>query len=261
MTQSTHKAYRTPLIAGNWKMHMSINEACEFVNQIHFGLRQPGQVDVVVAPPFTALFSVTQILKKSYIGVSAQNLHFEDKGAYTGEISGIFIKDIGVDYVIVGHSERREYFQETKEIVNKKVKAAFRHSLIPILCVGETLTQREYGEAFYVIEHQLTSALLDITFDEVKNIIIAYEPVWAIGTGKTATPNQVEEVHKMIRGVLAKAYDNDTAQKIRILYGGSVNSSNSKELLGLPNVDGALVGGASLKAADFMQIIKSANKK
>ena len=250
---------RTPIIAGNWKMHLTLDPAIELVDGIQYGLAFPGETEVIVGPPFLCLQKIAEHLKDSYIGVAAQNLHFEDQGAFTGECSGKQIKDAGAGYVIVGHSERRQYFAETDEMVNKKIKAAFRNGLIPIVCVGETLTEREKGDVSTVIGRQLTVGLLDLDPSTVSRLIIAYEPVWAIGTGKTATTGQVEEVHRLIRSSLSSKFGAQTGEAVRILYGGSVKPSNSKELLALPNVDGALVGGAALKASDFIEIIKSVN--
>jgi len=237
---------------------LTLAEAIELVDGIHYGLHFPGDVDVIVAPVFLHLTKIVAHLKDSYIGVAAQNLYFEDKGAFTGECSGKQLKDIGVDYVIVGHSERRRYFGETDEIVNKKIRAAFGNELIPIVCVGETLDERDKGEVAAVIGRQLAVGLSDLSGEEVSKLVIAYEPVWAIGTGKTASPSQVEDVHRLIRFSLSMRCGGSVAESVRILYGGSVKPSNSKELLSLPNVDGALVGGAALKAPDFIEIIKSA---
>jgi triosephosphate isomerase len=248
---------RTPIIAGNWKMNLTMSQAIELVNGIQYGLPFPGKVDVVVAPPFLCLQGMVKHLKGSYIGVAAQNLFFEDQGAFTGECSGKQIRDAGADYVIIGHSERRQYFGETDEIVNKKIKAAFRNKLVPVVCVGETLAERERGEVAAVISRQLAVGLLGLTAGEVSRLIIAYEPVWAIGTGKTAAPDQVEDVHRLIRFSISTKFSGQAGEAVRILYGGSVKPSNSKGLLALPNVDGALVGGASLKAPDFIEIIKS----
>ncbi|MCP4214874.1 MAG: triose-phosphate isomerase [bacterium] len=248
---------RTPFIAGNWKMNLTLSQALELVDGIRLGLTFPGEVDVVVAPTFLCLQPVAAHLKESYIAVSAQDMYFEDSGAYTGECSAPFIRDAGADYVIIGHSERRQYFHETDESVNKKIKAAFKAGLKPIVCVGETLDQREAGNVESVIQTQIEGGLADLTAAEVSDLVIAYEPVWAIGTGKTASPEQAEEVHAMIRGLLTGAYGEATSEAVRILYGGSVKPGNSKELLALPNVDGALIGGASLKAPDFIEIIKN----
>ncbi|MCP5049079.1 MAG: triose-phosphate isomerase [bacterium] len=248
---------RTPIIAGNWKMNLSRSQAIELVDGIRYGLPFPGETDVIVAPPFLCLEAVARRLEESYIAVAAQDLHYEDSGAFTGECSGSQVKDAGADYVIIGHSERRQYFNETDETVNKKLNAAFRNHLIPIVCVGETLEQREKGEVSVIIERQLTGGLARLSASEADRLIIAYEPVWAIGTGKTAAPDQAEEVHRLIRSLLSAQFGEQIAGSIRILYGGSVKPANSKELMALPNVDGALVGGASLKASDFIAIIES----
>ncbi len=250
---------RTPIIAGNWKMNMTLEEAKELVLGIQYSLKFPGQVDVVVAPPFTSLFHVANILKDSYIEVAAQNIHEEDHGAFTGEVSGNFIKDTGANFVIIGHSERRQYFFETDELIGKKIAAALKNDLIPIFCVGETLDERESGNHFSVVETQVTNALSTFGESELKDLIIAYEPVWAIGTGKTATTEQIDEIHLHIRNTLSTLFSPSFAQTIRIQYGGSVKPSNAKEILSLENVDGALVGGASLKPGDFISIIKSTN--
>jgi len=241
---------RTPVIAGNWKMNKTIDEALELVKGIHYGLPHPGEVEVVVGPTFAALNQVAEFLKNSYIGVTAQNMHWEENGAFTGELSGLFLKDAGADYVIIGHSERREYFGETDETVNKKTHAAFNYDLIPIVCVGETLEQREADQVEDVIRTQITNGLDGLTEDQIVKTIVAYEPVWAIGTGKTATPEQAEEVHAFIRSLVS--------DKTRILYGGSMKPANSKDLLSQENIDGGLIGGAALKPDDFIQIIKSA---
>jgi triosephosphate isomerase (TIM) len=248
---------RTPVIAGNWKMNMTVSQSIELVKGIYLGLKFPGEVDVIVSPPFTALYAVANALKNSYIAVAAQNLYWEDKGAFTGEISPVFIKDAGADYVIIGHSERRQYFGETDETVNKKIKAVLNHNLVPIVCVGETLEERESGQLDYIIKKQIVDGLKDLSEQEVNDIILAYEPVWAIGTGKTATPEQAEEVHAKIRHLVAERVSQTTAENVRILYGGSMKPSNAKELLSKPNIDGGLIGGAALKPEDFIDIIKS----
>ncbi len=248
---------RVPIIAGNWKLNLTEEESIKLVREIHYNLPFSGEVEVIIAPTLLNLSSIAKHLKKSYIAVSAQNMYFEDKGAFTGECSGKFIKEAGADYVIIGHSERRQFFFETDEIINKKIKAAFRNNLIPIFCIGETLKERESGEVETKIEQQVLNGLIGIKQEEIQKLIIAYEPVWAIGTGTTASPEQVENVHKMIRDLLFTKYG-ELAEYTRIIYGGSVKSSNSKELLSLPNIDGALVGGASLKAEDFINIILNA---
>ncbi len=247
---------RIPIIAGNWKMNLTLAQASELVRSIHVALRDPGDVDVVVAPTFISLSSIVDITQKSFVDVAAQNLHPHASGAFTGEVSAEFIKDAGANYVIVGHSERRQYFNESNQFLNQKLQAANRVGLKPIYCVGETLEEREAGREFNVIGEQLIEALQKV--DPV-DLIIAYEPVWAIGTGKTATAEQVEKVHRFIRGVLSEIYDSNHADRIRIQYGGSVKPANAKQLLGLPNVDGALVGGAALKYNDFVEIIKAAH--
>jgi triosephosphate isomerase (TIM) len=247
---------RTPLIAGNWKMHKTIAEALELVKTLHYSL-QYSETEIVVAPPCTALSKVADFLKDSFISVAAQDVFWEDSGAFTGAVSAPLLKEAGADYVIIGHSERRQYFHETNATVNKKTKAALKHQLIPIVCVGETLTERENGRVNEVITTQISEGLSELNNDAISKVIIAYEPVWAIGTGKNATPAQAEAVHVMIRTLIAELFNTIIADKMRILYGGSVKASNSKELLALENIDGALVGGASLKADDFIGIIKS----
>lgn len=249
---------RTPIIAGNWKLNNTIRDGVELVKAIHFGIGScPPDSEIVVAPAFTALSKVSDFLKDSFIKVAAQNIYWEDSGAFTGEVSGQMLKDAGADYVIIGHSERRQYFHETDETVNKKTKAAIRNELIPIVCVGETLAQRESHQVQEVITYQTVEGLKGLTPSEVANLVIAYEPVWAIGTGKTATTAQAEEVHIMIRGLIAMHYGQDAADKLRIIYGGSVKAANSKELLAVADIDGALIGGASLKASEFIDIIKN----
>jgi len=252
---------RTPVIAGNWKMNKTIGEALELVRGLHYGLSWPGEVDVIVAPPFTALSAVAGFLERSYIAVAAQNLFWEESGAYTGEIAAGLLKDAGADYVIIGHSERRQYFSETDETVNRRIKAALKHALTPIVCVGETLEQREAGRVSEVIEEQIQGGLSGLTAQEVSSLIVAYEPVWAIGTGRTASPDQAQEVHALIRGLLSQAFGPEAADSVRIQYGGSVNPKNSRELLSRADIDGALVGGASLKAQDFIEIIRSAGRR
>ncbi len=250
------KNMRTPIIAGNWKLNKTIGEALELAKTLQQGLPTT-KFEIVVAPSYIAINKVADFLKNSPIKVSAQDMFWEDTGAFTGTVSAPMIKDAGAKYVIIGHSERRQFFSETDETVNKKIKAALKHDLTPIFCVGETLAEREAGKINAVITTQLDGGLRDLTANDLAKIVVAYEPVWAIGTGKTATPEQAEEVHVLIRETLAKKFG-DTANKVSILYGGSVKPSNSKELLSKPNIDGALVGGASLKAEDFLGIIKNA---
>lgn len=239
-------------------MNLSIEEGLDLVKGIHYGCPHPGEVDVVVAPIFTGIYPVAQFLKDSYIGVSGQSLHQKDSGAFTGEIPGGLLKDAGADYVIIGHSERRAYFGETNELVNQKIHGALKHQLIPILCVGETLEQREAGELQKVIATQMIEGLASISGGDMEKMVVAYEPVWAIGTGKTASPEQAQEVHLLIRTLIEKLYNGEIAQSVRILYGGSVNPKNAKTLMGQRDIDGALVGGAALKADSFISIIKAA---
>jgi triosephosphate isomerase (TIM) len=248
---------RTPLIAGNWKMHKTIAAAIELVKALQHSVQNAG-VDVVVAPPFTVINKVAEALHDSFIGVAGQDLFWEDFGAYTGEVSAPMLKDAGAEYVIIGHSERRQYFGETDATVNKKVKAALNHQLIPIFCVGETLEERETNKVEEVIERQVRVGLQDLSEANMQQVVIAYEPVWAIGTGKTASAEQAEAVHVMIRQLLSSMVSPEIADVMRIIYGGSVKASNSKELFAKENIDGALVGGASLKVEDFVGIIKGA---
>ena len=249
---------RSKLIAGNWKMNKTIGEALDLVKALHDSISKSTNVGVVVAPPYTAINKVAECLQNSSIQVSAQDLFWEDAGAFTGAISAPMIKDAGATYCIIGHSEKRQFFHETDETINKKIKAALAHELIPIFCLGETLAQRESGQVEVIIKQQFTDGLRDIATKDIARIIIAYEPVWAIGTGKTATPTQAEEVHAMIRELLIKEFGPEIANGVKILYGGSVKAENTQELLSQPNIDGALVGGASLKPADFIGIINNA---
>mgnify|MGYP000886520252 CR=1 FL=1 len=244
---------RKKIIAGNWKMNKTPDEAVKLVEELK-PLVNTDKVDVVFCPPFVCLPGVIEAVKGSHIAVGAQNMYFEESGAYTGEVSPQMLTNLGVKYVILGHSERREYFNETDEIVNKKVLKAIEHNLIPIICVGETLEQREQGITIDLVRLQTKIALKDVSADKAKEVIIAYEPIWAIGTGKTASSEQAEEVCKAIREVVAEIYDSSVAEAIRIQYGGSVNASNAKELFEMNNIDGGLVGGASLKV-DFSKIV------
>lgn len=248
---------RKPIIAGNWKLNNTSQEAAELVTLLKRNLSEVTDVDIVVCPVFTALSVVADLLTESDIHLGAQNLYWEDAGAFTGEVSGGLLKEIGVDYVIIGHSERRQFFGETNQTVNKKIRAALKHGLTPIVCVGEVLAEREAEKTFDVIQRQIKESLAGFSADEAKKMIVAYEPVWAIGTGKTATPQQAQEVHKFIRDLLAELYDDETAGEIRIQYGGSVKPDNIADLISQPDIDGALVGGASLKADSFTQIVKN----
>ncbi len=249
---------RKPLIAGNWKMNKTIRDGISLVKNIKNGMKDIAGVEIVVAPPCTALGPVAGEIEGSEIKLAAQDLFWEDSGAYTGEVSGEMVKDAGCAFVIIGHSERRQYFRETDETVNKKIRAALKYDLAPIVCVGETLEQKENGKTGEVIERQVKEGLKGLTSEKGKNIVMAYEPVWAIGTGKNATPQQANEVHTRIRELLANLLGEDVAAGTRILYGGSVKPSNSAELLSEKEIDGALVGGASLEADSFLNIARSA---
>ena len=247
---------RLPFIAGNWKMNKTAGEAVELVRQLKATLSGVKEVEVAVAPPFTALQAVQKELEGSSIRLAAQNLFWEEKGAYTGEISPLMLKELGCRYVIIGHSERRQLFGETDETVNKRMKATLHQGLDPIFCIGETLKEREEERVFAVIGDQLQGGLRGITEEEMDRVVIAYEPVWAIGTGKTATPQQAEEVHAFIRQRLSDLFSNGIAEKIRIQYGGSVTPDNVKALMSQKDIDGALVGGASLKPDTFSKIVR-----
>ncbi|MBQ1548649.1 MAG: triose-phosphate isomerase [Lachnospiraceae bacterium] len=244
---------RKKIIAGNWKMNKTPSEAVALVKELE-PLVKNDAVDVVYCVPAIDIVPVVEAVKGSNVKVGAENMYFEESGAYTGEISAAMLKDAGVEYVIIGHSERRDYFKEDDELLNKKVKKAYEAGLTPILCCGETLEQREMGVTFDWIRLQIRSDLKDITADQVKKLVIAYEPIWAIGTGKTATSDQAEEVCKAIRDLIRDMYDDATAEEVRIQYGGSVNAGNAAELFAKPDIDGGLVGGASLKA-DFGKIV------
>lgn len=245
---------RRPVIAGNWKMNKTVSEAVKLVEDLK-PLVKGAAAEVVVCPTFVCLNDAVKASNESNIGVGAQNMYYKDNGAYTGEISPLFLKDMKVEYVILGHSERRQYFKEDDSEINKKVVAALNHGLKPILCVGETLEQREAGAAFDVIATQVKGCLTGLENRNLDDLIVAYEPVWAIGTGKTATSQDANEVIGFIRKQLREMLGNEVADKTRILYGGSVKSSNTKELMNMPEIDGALVGGASLDAAEFSKIV------
>ncbi len=247
---------RRLLIAGNWKMHKTIVEAIELVLGLKRELYERLDIDIVVCPPFTALSEVNEVIGDSNIKLGAQDVFWEDKGAYTGEVSPPMLKEAGCSFVIIGHSERRIHFSETNTIVNKKIKAALKEGLTPIICVGERLEEREKGITFDVVGDYLNGALAGLSRDEISKIIVAYEPVWAIGTGRNATPEQAEEVHSFIRKCLKENYESDLSQKVRILYGGSVKPDNITELIKEENIDGALVGGASLNLDSFVEIVK-----
>jgi triosephosphate isomerase (TIM) len=248
---------RKIIIAGNWKLNKTTVEAVELVNLLKRELSMIDEVGIIVCPPFTALTEVGDVLVESNIKLGAQNLFWEDSGAFTGEVSGPMLKDLRVEYVIIGHSERRQFFGETNETVHKRLLAALKNGLLPIVCVGETLSEREAGKTFDVIKKQCEGAFQKVSPTDMQKVIVAYEPVWAIGTGKTATPAQAQEVHHYIRGLLKKMFDEDVAATIPIQYGGSVKPENTKELMSQPDIDGALVGGASLKSDSFSQIVKN----
>ncbi|WP_046216261.1 triose-phosphate isomerase [Paenibacillus wulumuqiensis] len=248
---------RTPIIAGNWKMFKTVPEAKAFIEDIK-GKAEVEGVESVICAPFTNLPALVEAVKGTSIKIGAQNLHFEDNGAYTGEISGVMLKDLGVDYVIIGHSERRQYFAETDEIVNKKVQAAFRHGLTPIVCVGEKLEEREADQTKDVCKVQTEGAFAGLSADQAKATVIAYEPIWAIGTGKSSTSADANEVISYIRGVVKDLYNEEVANAVRIQYGGSVKPENVKEYMGQSDIDGALVGGASLQPESYIQLVEGA---
>lgn len=245
---------RTPIIAGNWKMHNTLAESTALITALTKAGNK-NHVEIIVAPSYTSLAKVAELAKGSEIQVAAQDVHWEDKGAFTSAVSPVQAKDAGATHTLIGHSERRSVFGDTDEILNKKVAAALRHGLTVIFCVGETLEQREAGKTLSVIEEQLKNGLNGFTEEQLKGLIIAYEPVWAIGTGKTATPDQAQEVHAAIRAYLGKAYSAAFAGATRILYGGSVKDTNVDEIMAKQDVDGALVGGQSLVAEKFARII------
>jgi triosephosphate isomerase len=246
----------TPLIAGNWKMNATIDQGVELVMRLRELIKDAADVEVVVAPPFTALHHLNFLVAGSRIRLAGQNLFWEKNGAYTGEISARMLRDVGCEYVILGHSERRQNFHETDADVNKKILAALRERLKPIVCVGETLDEREKKKTLPAVRRQMERALKELGPGTLKDLTVAYEPVWAIGTGKNAAPEEAEEVHNYLRELLYETYGRDAAQDVRIIYGGSVKPSNIDGFMAQPNIDGALVGGASLKAEDFARIVK-----
>jgi triosephosphate isomerase len=250
---------RKKVIAGNWKMYNDVNQSVDLVSGLKKELEGKNiNAAVIVCPPFTNLETVNAVIKDSAIQLGAQNMYFEENGAFTGEISPAMLKSVGCSFVILGHSERRTIFGESNQLINKKIKAALKFGIKPIFCIGESLEQRENGTTFKVVENQITEGLAGITESELETLIIAYEPVWAIGTGKVASPEQAQEVHKFIRQLLSKIYTAQFAEKVIIQYGGSVKPENAAELLSQPDIDGALVGGACLKADSFAKIIISA---
>ncbi len=251
---------RKALIVGNWKMHKGPAEAREFAKELLKEIGDP-EAEVGVAPPFVSLFPVWEVIRGSFVKLCAQNVFWEKEGAYTGEISPLMLKDVGCSYVIIGHSERRIYFGETDQMVNKKLKAVIKEGLKGIICVGENLQEREEGKTLEVITRQLNGALETLTEEEMEQVVIAYEPVWAIGTGKNATPSQIEEVHAKIRELIAGRFNSVLASSLRILYGGSVKPDNIDELMAIPDVDGVLVGGASLRVDSFVRIVNFRRKE
>jgi triosephosphate isomerase len=245
---------RKPIIAGNWKMNNTISESLALIDEIKkHSLNE--NVEAVVCVPFTSLNEVKKALENTDIKLGAQNLHWEESGAYTGEISPLMLREIGIDYCIIGHSERRQYFNETDETVNKKIKTALKHNIKPIVCVGETLEEREAGHEEKIVREQVLKAFEDIDIKDIEKIVIAYEPIWAIGTGKTASSDDANQMCKFIRNIIAEKYDKNTGENIRIQYGGSVKPQTIAELMGKEDIDGALVGGASLVAEDFVKLV------
>jgi triosephosphate isomerase len=249
---------RKKVIAGNWKMNKDLHQSQKLVSEIINGLGKDTKADVIVCPPFTSLSEVSSLLKGTQIKLGAQNMYYEESGAYTGEVSADMLMSVGCEYVILGHSERRVIFNELDGLINKKIKAALAKGLKPIFCIGELLEQRENNETIQVVSQQVEKGLEGVSAEQMKNVIIAYEPVWAIGTGKTATPQQAQEVHSFIRELVAKKFSASVGENLIIQYGGSVKPDNAGELLSQKDIDGALVGGACLKADLFLGIIASA---
>ncbi|MDX2455653.1 triose-phosphate isomerase [Desulfosarcina sp.] len=246
---------RTPLIAGNWKMHKTGFQAVEAASQLKRLVNRATDVEVMIAPTFTALYQVAQALKGSTIALGAQNLYWEKQGAFTGEISSEMLVEVGCSHVIIGHSERRLFFGETDASINLKIRAALSASLIPVFCIGETEAQREAGETFSVLDKQVRDGLKDFVFDDLSGLVVAYEPVWAIGTGKTASKEQAQEAHQFVRSLLDTLFGKPFASAVRILYGGSVKPDNVRVLMEMPDIDGALVGGASLDPETFSKLV------
>ncbi|HET8579264.1 MAG TPA: triose-phosphate isomerase [Methylomirabilota bacterium] len=252
---------RTPLVVGNWKMHGTVAGARELAQSLRDGLKRPRGVEVAVCPPFTALTAVAEVLAGSAISLGAQNCHWETAGAFTGEVSPTMLAELGCRWVLLGHSERRQIFRETDEEINRKVGAALRHGLRPVLCVGETTDERRQGLTFTVVEGQLRAGWAGLSAEDIGRCVLAYEPVWAIGTGVNATPSQAAEVHGYLRGLVSELGTKELAQTVRILYGGSVKAENAAALTQEPDIDGVLVGGASLQAAVFIAIAKKSAAK
>ncbi len=252
---------RKPIIAGNWKMHKTMEEAKSFATEVRGNVPSSDKVDSVICAPALFLERLVELTSDHQVEIGAQNMHFEESGAFTGEVSPKALQDLGVKYVIIGHSERREMFNETDVSVNKKTIAAFQYGLTPIVCVGETLEQRERGETKDLVGKQVQAALTDLTEDQVKNAVIAYEPIWAIGTGKSSTAEDANEVCSHIRGVVADQFSQETADAVRIQYGGSVKPANIKEYMAQSDIDGALVGGASLEPTSFLQLLEASSNE
>ena len=251
---------RKTIIAGNWKMYKTLKDGQELAVALKRELYKIENVDIVICPAYTLLAYLADDLEESNIALGAQDIYWQEEGAFTGEVSGLMLKDTGCRYVIIGHSERRQFFGETNETVNKKIRASLKYGLTPIICVGENLEERESNNTFKVIKDHIEGGLADISAEDTLKTVIAYEPVWAIGTGKTATSEQAQEAHKFIRDLLRKMYGEEVASQVRIQYGGSVKPENIAELMGKPDVDGALVGGASLKADSFSSIVTKASE-
>ena len=256
-----NRRYRKTIIAGNWKMNKTLSETRAFAEEIKAVIGKPKWCEVVLCVPFVNIPAAVRMFKECRIAIGAENCHYESAGAYTGEVTAEMLKEVGVKYVIIGHSERRQYYNETDSTVNKKVHAAIEAGLYPVVCVGESLEQRELGVTMELITYQVKAALSGVSADKMRHVVIAYEPIWAIGTGKTATAEQAAEVCEAIRAVIRKLYGARVARAVTIQYGGSMNAKNAAELLAQPDIDGGLIGGASLKVPDFMQIIESANQE
>ena len=252
---------RHPFIAGNWKMHKTVHEAVVFVKEFRGLVKDIADVEIVVSPPFTAVHAAAEAARNSPVGIAAQDLHWEKQGAFTGEISAQMVREAGAEYVIIGHSERRQFFGETDQSVNRKLGAALGAGLIPIACIGETLDEREGNRTLDVLDRQLKDGFDGITGDQVAGLVIAYEPVWAIGTGRTATAAQAQEIHAHIRQRLRQWFGGPAADQCHVIYGGSVKPENTAELVGQPDVDGALVGGASLDVKGFFEIVSRARTR
>ena len=246
------------LVAGNWKMNTDLVTARSLAKSVSDAIGDPGKVNVVICPPSISLHAVSEIVRSTPVGLGAQNLHGEESGAFTGEVSAPMLRSVGCQYVIIGHSERRQFFGETDAAINRKIKQAHAHDLVPIVCVGETLDERNRGEAENVVRTQLVGALGGVTLENPDWLVVAYEPVWAIGTGETATPRQAQEMHALIRQLLKEKYGENKGRKIEILYGGSVKPGNAAELFSEQDVTGGLIGGASLNADDFVAIVRAA---